>query len=150
LVTGSVGEEIIVDVMREGAADYLLKDRLGRLGQAVSRALQEKRLRDEKRQAQSAMRESEARFRALFENSPIGITISRDSIRLYANRAYVEMLGFQDTVTLVDVSLLDRVAPEYRDLVQKKLEKVKTNARSQELEIYLIRNDGYTVPVHVN
>src|SRR5262249_36572707 len=78
LVTGSVGEETVVEIMREGAADYLLKDRLARLPRAVDRVVQEKRLRDETRRAEAAMRESEARFRVLFENAPTGISISRD------------------------------------------------------------------------
>src|SRR2546423_7401954 len=38
-VTGMQSEEAAVQCMREGASDYLLKDRLGRLGQAVSHAL---------------------------------------------------------------------------------------------------------------
>ena len=40
IVTGTVGEEVVAECMRLGAADYLLKDRLGRLGSAVERALQ--------------------------------------------------------------------------------------------------------------
>src|SRR5216684_3175833 len=50
-----------------GAADYLLKDRLSRLGQAVERALAQKRMREEKRQAEGALRQSEARYRAISE-----------------------------------------------------------------------------------
>jgi signal transduction histidine kinase len=49
VVTGTVGEEAVAECMRQGATDYLLKDRLGRLGSAVEHALQEKRLNDEKR-----------------------------------------------------------------------------------------------------
>ncbi|HXI69529.1 MAG TPA: response regulator [Verrucomicrobiae bacterium] len=41
LVSGTVGEEIAVEAMHCGAADYLLKDRLTRLGVAVRRALNE-------------------------------------------------------------------------------------------------------------
>jgi DNA-binding NtrC family response regulator len=55
VVTGSVSEEAAVECMRQGATDYLLKDRLGRLGPAVERALQQKHLRDEKRQAEDAL-----------------------------------------------------------------------------------------------
>src|SRR5258708_1995577 len=51
VVTGTVREEEVVECMKAGAADYLLKDRLARLGQAVTHALHEKHLRDEYRQA---------------------------------------------------------------------------------------------------
>jgi PAS domain S-box-containing protein len=70
VVTGTLGEEAAVNCIKEGADDYLLKDRLARLGQAVTRALHEKDLREEKRQAELALRASEARFRRLAENAP--------------------------------------------------------------------------------
>jgi two-component system cell cycle sensor histidine kinase/response regulator CckA len=57
IVSGTIGEETAVAAMRSGAADYLLKDRLGRLGQAVQQALDKKRLRDERRQADERLRE---------------------------------------------------------------------------------------------
>src|ERR1700752_2262676 len=47
IVSGTIGEDIAVKAMRGGASDYLLKDRLARLGQAVEHALEEKRIRDE-------------------------------------------------------------------------------------------------------
>ncbi|HVJ21021.1 MAG TPA: sigma 54-interacting transcriptional regulator, partial [Polyangiaceae bacterium] len=64
VLTGSVGEEQAVQCMHLGAADYLLKNRLSRLGPAVHRALQEKRARDAKHSA-----EQEARERRNFEES---------------------------------------------------------------------------------
>ncbi len=70
VVTGSISEEVAVEIMRQGAADYLLKDRLARLGQAVVNALQQKREHDQRLAAQSALRASEERFRLLAENAP--------------------------------------------------------------------------------
>ena len=52
IVTGSIGEEMAVDCMKKGAADYLLKDRLARLSAAVTQALHERTLREEKRRNQ--------------------------------------------------------------------------------------------------
>jgi two-component system NtrC family sensor kinase len=63
VLTGMVSEEIVVESMKQGASDYLLKDRMTRLGPAVMRAIEERGLRDEKRQAE----ENAARDRALFE-----------------------------------------------------------------------------------
>src|SRR5262249_27484938 len=68
-VTGMQSEEAAVQCMREGASDYLLKDRLGRLGQAVSHALAEKQVRAQKHAAEAALRESEARYRTISELS---------------------------------------------------------------------------------
>jgi len=69
IVTGSISEEVAVECMKLGAADYLLKDRLVRLGQAVLQAVQKKQLRDAKRQAEAALQTSEARFRRLADNA---------------------------------------------------------------------------------
>jgi two-component system cell cycle sensor histidine kinase/response regulator CckA len=57
LVSATIGEETAVAAMRQGAADYLLKDRLTRLGEAVKNALAEKRLRDERKQSEDLSRE---------------------------------------------------------------------------------------------
>ncbi len=55
IVTGTISEEVAVECMKQGAADYLLKDSLVRLGAAVSRALDDKRLRAEKRLAEEQL-----------------------------------------------------------------------------------------------
>ena len=68
IVSGTIGEDIAVAGMKEGASDYLLKDRLGRLGQAVRRVLEQSRLRRERMAAETALRESEERFRQVVEN----------------------------------------------------------------------------------
>lgn len=52
LVSGTVGEDIAVEAMKQGASDYLLKDRIVRLGPAVQKALDQKRLREAHREAE--------------------------------------------------------------------------------------------------
>lgn len=69
VVTGSISEEVAVECMKQGAADYLLKDRLMRLPQAVMHAVQEKKIGDEKRQAEAKLQDSEERFRRLADNA---------------------------------------------------------------------------------
>jgi PAS domain S-box-containing protein len=67
VVTGTISEETAVEALHEGAADYLHKDRLGRLSAAVKRALAEHASRQRQRQAEQALRESEARYRSVSE-----------------------------------------------------------------------------------
>jgi signal transduction histidine kinase len=62
IVSGSIGEEQAVSLLHHGAADYIMKDRLDRLGSAVERALERKRLRSDNRAAHAAL---EARTKAL-------------------------------------------------------------------------------------
>ncbi|HKA53794.1 MAG TPA: response regulator, partial [Candidatus Binatia bacterium] len=94
MVTGIAAEEAVVACMKEGAADYLLKDRLARLAPAVQSALEQKRLRDEQRQTEAALRASEQRFRALIENSSDAVAlITADSILLYVSPSGSRMFG---------------------------------------------------------
>ena len=55
IVSGHIGEDVAVQCMREGASDYLLKDRLARLGPAVAQVLERKQLLVEKREAEARL-----------------------------------------------------------------------------------------------
>jgi PAS domain S-box-containing protein len=67
IVSGAISEEAAVGAMKQGASDYVLKDRMARLGQAVARALEEKERRVAKERAEKALRESEEHFRLLVD-----------------------------------------------------------------------------------
>ncbi len=81
IVSGSIGEEAAVTALRLGAYDYLLKDRLERLGKAVRNALEQKKLRDERKQAEAALAISEAELRALFTSmTDVVLVIDADGV----------------------------------------------------------------------
>jgi two-component system, cell cycle sensor histidine kinase and response regulator CckA len=56
-VSGTIGEDAAIRILREGATDYVLKDRLGRLVPAVNRAITEAQERAAKQQAENELRE---------------------------------------------------------------------------------------------
>lgn len=70
LVSGRVGDELAAALMRSGAHDFILKERMARLVPVVRRELQQARLRRERRAAQQALRQSERRFRLFAEHAP--------------------------------------------------------------------------------
>ncbi len=55
LVSGTIGEEVAVTAMKAGACDYLLKDRLARLGSAIAKALEGRSIRQARRLAESRL-----------------------------------------------------------------------------------------------
>src|SRR6266498_3178551 len=59
-VSGTIGEEVAVDSLKQGATDYVLKDRLSRLVASVQRAMREAQERSERRQAEMKVREQAA------------------------------------------------------------------------------------------
>ncbi len=62
LVSGTLGEEAAVEAMTFGADDYLMKGRTVRLGLAIRRVLEEKRLRDDRKRATENMIRLNERF----------------------------------------------------------------------------------------
>ncbi|MDB6005116.1 MAG: Histidine kinase [Prosthecobacter sp.] len=65
IISGTIGEDVAVEMMRLGATDYLLKDRLARLGISIRHALDQGRLRKERAKAAEALKQSEQELRAL-------------------------------------------------------------------------------------
>jgi signal transduction histidine kinase/ActR/RegA family two-component response regulator len=61
-VSATIGEELAIDAMHQGATDYVLKQRLGRLVPSVHRALRELDDRAERKRAEEALRQSEKQF----------------------------------------------------------------------------------------
>jgi diguanylate cyclase (GGDEF)-like protein len=55
IVSGAIGEDLAVAAVRQGAMDYVLKDRLARLGTAVKNAIEQAELRRRQRVAQAAL-----------------------------------------------------------------------------------------------
>ena len=68
IVSGAIGEETAVEAMAAGAGDYVMKDNLRRLVPAIERELREAATRATRREAELALREGEARLRAVMEN----------------------------------------------------------------------------------
>jgi PAS domain S-box-containing protein len=67
-VSGTIGEDTAIEALKNGATDYVLKHRLMRLIPAVDRALHEAAERAERERAELAMRESEHKYRKVFES----------------------------------------------------------------------------------
>jgi diguanylate cyclase (GGDEF)-like protein/PAS domain S-box-containing protein len=69
VVSGRTGEEAAVETMQRGARDYVVKDRLGRLGPVVERVLADAEERREKEATERALRELEQRFHAVVDTA---------------------------------------------------------------------------------
>jgi PAS domain S-box-containing protein len=98
IVVGSAAHEAEVSQdLDTRVVDYLLKDRLHRLGQVVKRAVDERRLRAEKQHAEAALRESEEKFTAIFHDSldVILIVNSETGYILNINNAVQRVLGYK-------------------------------------------------------
>jgi PAS domain S-box-containing protein len=95
-VSGTIGEEKAVELLKQGATDYVLKDRLGRLTLAVQRALKEKEMQKVRKQVEEALKDSEDRYSKAFKSSPYSITITsvEDGKFIEVNDAFTSIFGF--------------------------------------------------------
>ncbi len=103
LVTGSLGDETAVECLKQGVADYVLKDRLARLPIAIQRATEDEQCRVEREQAEQALRASEASYRSLIQSAPCGILrlSAADGRLLDANTSLAGMLGYDSPTALL-------------------------------------------------
>ncbi len=94
-VTGTMGEEVAVDSLKNGATDYILKNRLSRLVPAVLRALRETEERRELEIADIELRKNEERYRTILLSAMDGFCIFNSQLRfLDVNKSYSNMTGY--------------------------------------------------------
>jgi DNA-binding NtrC family response regulator len=95
LISGTVVEEQAVKCLHIGATDYLLKDRLDRLGPAVRRALQEAETRRARKRVEGALGESEARKAAILDSVlDCIVTMDADGTVIEFNSAASRTFGY--------------------------------------------------------
>lgn len=94
-VSGTIGEDAAIEALKHGATDYVLKHRLMRLIPAVDRALREAMEQAEYQRADEAMRQSEYKYRELFEClGDAAFVADEESGKIIdTNRAAQTMLG---------------------------------------------------------
>ncbi|MEH2118396.1 hybrid sensor histidine kinase/response regulator [Nostoc sp.] len=94
-VSAALGEELAIEALKNGATDYVLKQRLGRLVPSVQRALREAKERQERQQAEKLLQKSEAKYRRIVDTSYEGIwMIDSQSRTEFVNQRFCEMLGY--------------------------------------------------------
>src|SRR6266446_6421204 len=112
VVTGSLDEETAAEYIKAGAADYVVKHHLERVGPAVVRALDLRRARTEQARAEEARRQGEERFRALIEHGADAVAlVAPDGTLLFASHSIERLLGFAP-VELVGHPGFERVHPD--------------------------------------
>ena len=143
VVSGAVGEETAVEVLKSGAHDVLIKNNLARLAPAVERELREAAERRARRVAEDSLAASEIKFRRIVETAHEGIwMLDRDGHTTYMNRRMSDMLGI-DPAAAGDAHLLEFLAEKkVADAITPYLQSKTDGKTTYRTQCRLRRKDG--------
>ncbi len=150
LVTGNLGEELAMECIKEGATDYVPKERLDHLPFAIERAIHEAKLRQERDQAEHELRESEHEYASIVYGAPCGICLVNYAGRiLMANPAFIKILGYGSEAEVLKLKPVRDIflnAETEHEIVAKMDKKALISC----LETTWRRKDGSTIIVRLD
>ena len=101
VISGTIGEERAVALLKEGASDFVSKGMLARLVSSIQRELREASTRRARREAEKALRESAERIRTVINASPLAqVLINRERVVTMWNPAADRILGWKAAQTV--------------------------------------------------
>jgi protein-histidine pros-kinase len=145
IVSGSIGEDLAVTVMKSGASDYMMKGSIKRLVPSVERELREAEVRGQRRQAEEALDESEARKAAMFDAALDSIiTIDPTGKIVEFNPASERFFGYHRE------TIIGRPLKELVVLPELPGGSSETAAVRRRMESTATRRDGSRFPVELS
>jgi len=155
IISGSIGDDVAVSVMKSGAHDYMMKSNVKRLVPSVERELRDAEVRRQRRRAEEALRDSEARKAAIFE-STLDSIISIDhaghiiEFNPQAERTFHynrdEVLGRPMAELIIPPSLRER----HHHALARYLATGEGSIVGKRIEITAMRSDGTEFPVELS
>jgi PAS domain S-box-containing protein len=147
VISGTIGEDAAVALVKSGANDYVMKRNMRRLGQVVERELREFDVRKRKRGAERALAESEERYRLLYERAPIPYqSLDIDGNLLEVNDSWLTTLGYTRE-EIIGRWFGDFLTPGLRDKFRTNFPKFKAAGEITGIEFQMVRKNGSTVLV---
>jgi diguanylate cyclase (GGDEF)-like protein/PAS domain S-box-containing protein len=153
ILTGSINEATAVECMKAGTTDYILKDRIVRLPFAVQEAFERMKDKKEKKAARQALRESEERYRFLFNGILDAVYVHEVSVEkpgkfIAVNDGACSMLGYtMDEFLQMEVKDID--IPEQSEKIPSIHEKLYRDGYAL-FETCHVAKDGRRIPVEIN
>ena len=144
VMTGTANEDDAVECMREGADDYVLKDRPARFGQAVKQSLERRMLRQHAEHAEAGLRASEQQLRTAQRIARMGSWEYQLADRsLTVSDGFREVFDLRDSSAAVDLDgFIARIHPDDRARVRASIEHSSSGPWERDTEYRIVRQDG--------
>ena len=154
IVSGGIGEETAADALHQGAYDYVLKDRPQRLGPAMRRALEEKRLHDERQRMEEALRQSEEQYRTVAQTATDAIITADANGHIVAwNHAAEQMFQYTEAEALgqsLAVVMPESFRPGHSSAMERVTAGGTPRVIGQTVELRGRRKDGTEFPFELS
>ncbi len=146
IATGrELNEDKIVAAFHDGARGLALRDRPDHMQMTVRREFEALSMRRSVRRIEASLRESERRCEALLDSSRDPIAYVHEGMHVRANKAYLEMFGFDDFEDVEGMSILDMIAADDADDFKALLKRLSKGEKPpQRLNLKAQRGDGST------
>lgn len=142
VVTRNIRDPDLVKIMRNGAHDVVLKSQSARLAPAVERELHVAEERRKYQKMSLSLNEVENKNRAIIEGSREAICYCQDGMHIDANKAYLEMFGYQDLGELEGVPVLNLVDKSNHARFKDYLRKINSPNPPEPQEFLAAKKDG--------
>ncbi|HET8940389.1 MAG TPA: PAS domain S-box protein, partial [Rudaea sp.] len=142
-VVGNVTEDVVVNAFNDGARALALRNRAEHVQSIVRREFDSLNMRRGVRRLESALRETERRCDALLDSSRDPIAYVHEGMHVRANKAYLEIFGFEEFEDIEGMSILDMVAPDDADDFKTLLKQLSKGEKPpQKVNLKAQRGDG--------
>jgi PAS domain S-box-containing protein len=125
VVSGTIGEDLAVRMMKSGAHDYLMKDNLTRLAPAVEREIREAALRRARKQAEQDLRDSEERLALVIDATQLGtFDFNPQTRKVICSEFLKRQLGVAPDAQVTVETLLSGLHADDKPRVRKNVERI--------------------------
>jgi PAS domain S-box-containing protein len=150
-ISGTIGEDIAVELMHLGASDYILKDKLNKLPVAVNRAILAAKEHHTRIEAEVSLRESEARFRDIIMSSYDWVwEIDRNWKYCYTSETIGNILGYTNE-EVINKSRFDFMPDDEKEIFEPVFSEIAVRKGIiKDVENWNLHKDGHRVCLLTN
>ncbi|MGA2367765.1 MAG: HD domain-containing phosphohydrolase [Dehalococcoidia bacterium] len=142
IVSAPIGEETVVALMKAGAYDYVMKDRLSRLTSAVEQALQNSEDRRRRSQAEAALRDREEKYSDLINNASEAIFVAQEGKVVFLNPSTSNITGYS-SAEIMERHFIDFIHADDREMVaDRHMRRLKGEAIPHSYDFRVVQKNG--------